>query len=363
MPADPASTQKPYEISTKQVIVAFAIEGIIIAASLFGNYSLIPNPESLTWALLITYMAAPIAYAATEVARVPLALATRTQTTFIPRFLAIFGLIFAAGITTKSMVSLGERMYHPRQMEVLHAHQDLKRKQSDLASIAGRVAALDADVEQRSTELATGDQRLKDSNAELGRLPPQKTVQGTARNSRGQSYKTYRTITDPRTAVMAENLKRAQTDRNEASQRLDQARAARAAVDPAEAEKAVTDAQAVYREAVLNSQLHALTAMVLAKDPTEVTDGEVYGFLRYFVFAAALCVAFASSLLAITAVRRIKPTYEFTEEDGSYILGPYARTIYENAATVARDEARRASTPTVVPQVPAVRPSTTPAVA
>lgn len=344
---------KLFEISTKQVIVAFVIEGIIIIASLFGNYSLIPHPETLTFAAIVTFMAAPVAYAATEVARVPLALAARTQTTFFPKFLAAVGLIFAAGITVKSMSSLGERMYHPRQMEVLQASQDLKLRQADLGSMSDRIKALDADVERRGTELATADDRLKQTNSELGRLPPQKTHKGTARNSRGQTYTTYRTVTDPRMAVMSDNLRRGQTDRNDAAKRLDDARAARNAVNPADAEKAVAEAEAKYRKAVLESQLHAMTAMVLGKDPTEVTDGEVFGFLRYFVFAAAVCVAFASSLLAITAVRRIKPEYEFTEEDGSYILGPYAQTIYEQALAVARDEARRATTPSVVPIVPA----------
>jgi hypothetical protein len=63
---------------------------------------------------------------------------------------------------------------------------------------------------------------------------------------------------------------------------------------------------------LFHSQLHSFTAMTFGKDPNQVTDGEIASFLRVFVFLPAILVALASTLLAMTAVHRIKPKNEAT---------------------------------------------------
>ncbi|RYD43250.1 MAG: hypothetical protein EOP83_31965, partial [Verrucomicrobiaceae bacterium] len=173
-PAAPVvvAPKPPYEIVIKQVVIAFVIEGIIILAGLIGNYSLIPEGERANYGIVLTAMLAPVAYAAMEVARVPLGLATRTQTTFWPKVIATIGLILAAGVTTKTMVSLGERMYHARLIEVVEADRARKETATALANIETKVAGLDADVEARSKELTLLDDRLKQTNTEIGALPP-----------------------------------------------------------------------------------------------------------------------------------------------------------------------------------------------
>jgi hypothetical protein len=50
--------------------------------------------------------------------------------------------------------------------------------------------------------------------------------------------------------------------------------------------------------------------MAFGKDPNQVTNGEIASFLRVFVFLPAILVALASTLLAMTAVHRIKPKKE-----------------------------------------------------
>jgi hypothetical protein len=52
--------------------------------------------------------------------------------------------------------------------------------------------------------------------------------------------------------------------------------------------------------------------MAFGKDPNQVTDGEIASFLRVFVFLPAILVALASTLLAMTAVHRIRPKKEAT---------------------------------------------------
>ena len=69
--------------------------------------------------------------------------------------------------------------------------------------------------------------------------------------------------------------------------------------------------------------------MAFGKDPNQVTDGEIASFLRVFVFLPAILVALASTLLAMTAVHRIRPKKE--------------------AAPVAVPDAKKETTPVVVP--------------
>jgi hypothetical protein len=52
--------------------------------------------------------------------------------------------------------------------------------------------------------------------------------------------------------------------------------------------------------------------MAFGKDPNQVTDGEIASFLRVFVFLPAILVALASTMLAMTAVHRIRPKKEAT---------------------------------------------------
>jgi hypothetical protein len=343
-PAPAQVVERPlYEIVMKQVVIAFVIEGIIIIAGLIGNYSLIPEHERLNYGIVLTAMLAPIAYAAMEIARVPLGLATRTQTTFWPKVIATIGLILAAGITTKTMVSLGERMYHARLIEVVEADRKKTETGTALTNMESKIAALDAEVDARAKELATVDDRLKQTNTEMGALPPPKTVPIYGTNAKGKKWKSFKTVTDPRTGVMSENLKRAQTDRGEAGRRLDEARAKRAAVDPAQVQMEATNAASAMQAAVLNSQLHSLAGMIHGKNPVEITMGEVFAFQRYFVFLAAVCVAFASTLLAVTAVRRFPQNdLDIDASAGEYILGPFAEEIITEARTRARSDMQRA---------------------
>ena len=48
--------------------------------------------------------------------------------------------------------------------------------------------------------------------------------------------------------------------------------------------------------------------MVQGKAPVEVTDDELFRFLRIFIFVPALLIAASSTLLAIGSFTRLKPS-------------------------------------------------------
>jgi hypothetical protein len=99
-------------------------------------------------------------------------------------------------------------------------------------------------------------------------------------------------------------------------------------------------AQADYRETINHSQLHSYTAMLFRKDPRDVSDGEVKTLEWYLVIIPSIAAAFASTLIAITAVRRIRPdpatVTPIPDDAAAYLFGPLLAAIRTEArATVS----------------------------
>lgn len=79
--------------------------------------------------------------------------------------------------------------------------------------------------------------------------------------------------------------------------------------------------------------------MVFFKDPGQVTDKEIHSFLFFFVFVPAIGASLAATLLALTAVERVREEDDIVldERAGSFILEPFAAEIVRQA----REEAER----------------------
>ena len=113
-------------------------------------------------------------------------------------------------------------------------------------------------------------------------LPPpncQKLWVATRQNRRVQTTKC---TVDPRMEAMKTNLQQATATRDAVKGRLASAHDERAALKRDEVDRKLSEAQVAHKDAVLHSQLHSFTAMAFAKDPTQVTDGEIAWFLRIF---------------------------------------------------------------------------------
>jgi hypothetical protein len=163
---------------------------------------------------------------------------------------------------------------------------------------------------------------------------------------------------------MKTSLGSAQKDRQDASTRLDEARAERAKLDRTAIDRAQSEAAVAFRDAVMRSQLHSFTAMVFLKDPAQVTDAEIHSFLFFFVFIPALGASIASTLLALTSVEKVREADDVVldPQAGSFILEPFAEEIIRQA----REEAERSAAAAVdrarppAPASPVEAPATTP---
>lgn len=313
--------QRGYSINYKQVTLAFAIEIIIVITSLIGAW-LMASKYGRTSTDHLLMMLAPVAYAMVECSRVPLALAARTQRSFLMKFVAVLAVLCAAGVTIKSMSMLGEIMFRPRLEAVSEAKRHLDVVNHDREFVAFAIKSADAVVEQHKSEREAAERQVSRIAAEMGKRPGHFCSNISGTNKYGNEYNLQKCTDDPAVLALKQQLQSASENRAEASKKLEEANAERNALSLTDANKRSTEAEASYREALFHSQLHSFTSMVFGKDPNQVTDGEIASFLRVFVFVPAILVALASTLLAMTAVNLIRP-----KKDDASVAVPDAAVI------------------------------------
>ncbi len=339
-----ADYERGYSISYKRLGLAFVAEGVIVATSLAGAWlfaSIYSGRDPLAFWMM---MLAPVAYAVIEFSRVPLAVSIRTQRSTTLRIVAALGVAGAAVVTVKSISQLGEIMFRPRLTEASRAHQTFIDAKNAQGTLDRQISDADAVVAQRTRQLQEAENRLKGANTELGQLPAQKCFRVTSTTPDGRRVSSTRCNTDPRTEAMKSSLGTAVKDRQDASSRLDVARADRNKLDRAAIDRKTSEAEVGYRDAIMRSQLHSFTAMVFGKDPTQVTDEQIHRFLFIFVFLPAIGASLASTLLALTSVERVREEDDVVldESAGGFILEPFAAEIIREAREAAETAAAAA---------------------
>ena len=334
VPSARRASEPTFVYDNKRIVFAYAIEGVIVAASLWGQWLFAKTYGHGNSDLMQQMMLAQIAYAMFELSRVPLAISFRTHASRLVRALAFAGVIFASCVTIKSMSQLGQIMFQPRLFDVVHSKEELDRVKATQATVVQKIIDAETVVHDRRDELTTLQRSVDSDTQQLGALPKDQCSLTVWYDKDRQQHRGQTCKSDPRVTPLTEHLKTTRAARDEAQARLEQAAAERKHLDRTEVDNTVAAAQKDYREALLNSQLHSFAGMVFGIGPTNVTDAQINMFLRIFVFVPAVCVAFASSLVAFTAVRRIEPELiPFRPEGAEYLLNP----IYENVLNAALD--------------------------
>jgi hypothetical protein len=77
--------------------------------------------------------------------------------------------------------------------------------------------------------------------------------------------------------------------------------------------------------------------MLMQKDPKDVTDADVKILEWYLIVVPSIAAAFSSTLIAMTAVRRIKPkkseaTVTIPDETAAYLFGPLVVAMRREAS-------------------------------
>ncbi len=328
--------ERGYSINVKQVVLAFAVEFFIIGLILTGQYLI---AEEAAQERVFSILLFPIGLAVVELARVPLAIAVRTQNAWSVKIFAALGVTAAVIVTSFSLSTIAYQTFDPRlaivnqKSNVLH---DLKAQKTILAD---EIAFAVRDVDQKRKDRDAVSTRYNDLQSQISKLG---TAKGesctTVTDSEGMSTKNCR----PTSSVSPGQLRTLQTQLASTKAQLEEAEAAlvtaetnRTKFDSRPIDEKIVKAENEYRAAVDRSQLHSYTSMILRKAPTEVTDAEVKGLKSYLIFIPSIAAALASTLLAITAVRRIprRPDVvtSIPDEAAAYLFGPLMEVIKKQA--------------------------------
>jgi hypothetical protein len=328
-----------YSINVKQIVLAFAVEFVIIGLILTNNFvtvAQLPDATSFKTAQALLF---PIAMAMVELARVPLAIAVRTQNSWNIKFAALIGVLCAVAVTSTSLVQIGNSTFNPRLEETHNkddALADLKKKRENLAA---QIAAADELVNQRKSErdrLFLSNQSL---NGQLTALkPPDCTTIYTPSATPGapptpsQSCKPNPAL-KPLTAAIADS----KTKLAEAEAAFKDAEVHRQnpSLDTKGIDDEIRTAEKADRGSIYRSQLHAYAGMFFQKAAQDVTDADVKTLEWYLIVIPSIAAAFSSTLIAMTAVHRIKRSVArattIPDEAAAYLFGPLVTAIRQEA--------------------------------
>jgi hypothetical protein len=327
-----------YSINVKQVVLAFLVEFVIIGLILVSQFvyaAEIPNASSYK---IVSALLFPIALAMVELARVPLALAVRTQERWYIKALAAIGVVSAVVVTSVSLSTIGHLTFNPRLEDAHEKQSRLREYQDQRATLEAEVDAAQDILGQKIRDRDGVNERYKTLVSQFNSQPSQNCNAVNIPNPDGSS--TIRQIckTNPALKPLEGEVAATKAKMNEAEVSVKQAQEqvdrARTALRPIE--EALTKAQTQYGDRVYQSQLHGYTAMLFRKDPQEVTGAEVKTLQWYLIVIPSIAAALSSTLIAMTAVRRFKkttpePTATLPDEAVAYLFGPLISAIKTEA--------------------------------
>ena len=135
-----------YSINVKQVVLAFAVEFVIIGLILANQIGAVAKLPNATWWSIIEGGSLFIALATVELARVPLAIAARTQPSWYIKLVAVAGVMAAVVVTSFSFYLIGWSSYEHRLGEVNQKHVELLKFQDYKTALASQIATAESIV-------------------------------------------------------------------------------------------------------------------------------------------------------------------------------------------------------------------------
>jgi hypothetical protein len=325
-----------YRINIKQVVLAFVVEFFIIGIVLTGQYLYAAQIHDASRFMIMQTMLYPVALAMVELARVPLALAVRIQKSWNIQLAALLGVACAVVVTSASLYQIGNFTFSPRLQSVHESSNRLAAARERRDEFVVQKRAAQASLDQQNKDWNVLSERYNTLSSQLNSQPGQ-TCTPTSKTSSDGSQ------TTTQTCKLNPALKTLQTEISDVKGKLSQAevvgrqaQAELAKYDERPQNETVSKAEADYRESVYQSPLHSYTAMLFNKDPQDVSEGEVKTLEWYLILIPSIAAALSSTLIAMTAVHRIKtpkieaPT-KMPDEAMTYLLGPLVKTLEQEA--------------------------------
>ena len=327
-----------YSINIKQVVLAFVVEFVIIGLILVSQFvyaAEIPNASKYK---IVAALLFPIALAMVELARVPLALAVRTQDRWYIKLVALVGVMSAVVVTSVSLSNIGHLTFNPRLEDAHEKQSRLRERQDEKTTLVSQIEAAQDVLNQKIKDRDTFYERYKSLTLQLNAQPGQNCYANRTNNLDGSSSTRQACRTNPALKPLQDEIAATKVKINEAEVGVKQAQEQvdRTRVGLPPLDELISKAETEYREGIYQSQLHAYTAMFFRKDPREVSDGEVKTLQWYLIVIPSIAAALSSTLIAMTAVRRFKKPAPQTiatlpDEAVAYLFGPLVDAIKAQA--------------------------------
>jgi hypothetical protein len=152
-----------YSINVKQVVLAFAVEFWIIGLIVIGTYLLIAEGGErghVSGAEVFSALLLPAALAMVELARVPLAIAFRTQSAWTMKLFAAIGVLAAITITSFSLSQIAWKTFDIRTAEATRAGDRLAQAKKSKVQLDNRIAQSNQDRSQKIRDRDSINERL-----------------------------------------------------------------------------------------------------------------------------------------------------------------------------------------------------------
>src|SRR5215831_3463514 len=199
-------TERGYSINVKQVVLAFAVEFVIIGLILANQSAIAASLPKATWLSIIMGTSMPIALAMAELARVPLAICVGTQPSWNIKFVAVAGVMAAVVVTAVNLSLIGWNTYDPRLEEVNQKRVELLKLQDQKNTLTGQIAEADAAVQQKRNDRDSAYEQQKAIQLDLNKQ--QNVLSGTKKTTGPDGTTTNTTIfgVNPAVAVLKKEL-------------------------------------------------------------------------------------------------------------------------------------------------------------
>jgi hypothetical protein len=276
-----------------------------------------------------------------ELARVPLAIAARTQDAWHIKILAALGVMAAITVTSFSLSQIAWKTFDNRIAKATRTSDRLTETKNKKDVFQNKLFQLQRDIDQKINVRNSVSERLGGLQAQLTKISQHtiETKQPVLGPDGQPIISTSRSTNVSQTQLNAVNGEIASTKKEreiaeatvkQAEEDLKKAETGRVQID-----EALLKAESEYRSAVNDSQLHSYTAMFKGKAVAEVTDSEVKNFEKYLIIPS-IAAALASTLIALTAVRRVKSSEPVAiatipDEAAAYLFGPLLQAIRKEA--------------------------------
>ena len=347
--------RRGYKIDIKLVVLAFAIEAVLISCGLVVawiqaknnindeirsmlaiGYDQITSENYANGRFILAFIGA-VGFAMVELTRVPLALVIRTHKSKVIQIISIVGVLAAAGLTFKTMSQAADAMYAYRNLDVSKATNELENAKGRLQSDTARLK----DIENK----------LKIANGNVNEIVKQiDGARDVARQAAGKTNcKTQFITADDGTQIAAPNctevssVNQANQQIKEYNKKLDESKIKVQEISIersnfinsilAKDNDEINEKDHSLKAKKIESQIYSLAASLLRKDKMTLTEEDISITLQYLTYIPALLVAFDSTLIAIAAVTRVSPrpmsTIILPDGAGEYLLAPLTQAILE----------------------------------